>query len=294
MALSGCALGAARYYEVGKFLAIFMLWTSSLLAPNGAFSTFGAVANVACVLFVLLQSCTVLDAACTWHERWYEHARGANKGRHEAAIVASAAAFLAGALLVAALLWLAFPGGPAHYVIVASEVLSLALLVVSITDWCQHGTLLTSSIMALYSTWLVHEALTGVCPTVAWTGHGLVLPLWLGLVLCAATVLMFAQGIGIDTGDRESLQIAPQEPLLPEAGDIAIGTSGMSPNDTRSFTTHCLVHMLVPIYIAFVLAKQRSKECWGALIVHFAAVFASQLLYGWHLVAPKVLRGRSF
>jgi len=302
LALSGCALGAARYHETGKFFALFVVWVAFLLAPNDPFSTFATVATVVSCAFVLVQSCIVLDAACSWHEWWYSHARGADKDMHETAIIGTSAAFFSGAVTLAVLLWCATSPGAAHGVILAAVVLSLGLLAASITDWCEHGALLTSSVMMLYNTWLVHEALANTCPAMAGGLPPSLLPSWFGLILCAATVFMLAQGIGFDVESAE--QPVAQQALLPTtSGDTTIVTvpSGLSDTDKRSFIIHCSVHMVVPLYIASVLPRYHTEsphgtgmESCGTFIAHVVAAFASQLLYGWHLVAPKILMNRTF
>jgi len=297
-ALSGCALGAARYHETGKFLGLLVLWAASLAAPNQLFSSFASVAMVVSCAFVLVQSCIILDSACSWHDWWYEHARGEHKGMHEVAIIATSAAFIVGGMTLAVLLWCATSTGAAHCIVLGAAVLSMALLVVSITDWCEHGTLLTSSVMLLYNMWLVQEAMANMCLATAGGPAPKLLPSWFGLVLCAVTVLLLARGVGFDVESRE--QLAPRQALLPtEPGDVAAVRAAMSDDDVRSFILHCALHAVVPLYVVSALPRQAAasqsgaKDC-GTFAVHIFAAFASQLLYGWHLVAPKVLKNRQF
>jgi len=304
LALSGCAAGAARYHETGKFLALLVLWVVSLLAPNDAFSTFATVATVASGAFVLVQSIVILDMACSWHDWWFSHARGERKSAHEAAILSTAAAFLLGAITLAVLLWNATSPGIAHGVILAAEIVAFALLVLSITDWCEHGTLLTSSVMMLYNTWLAHQAMDNGC-LAAEGGHPpQILPSWFGLALCAATVFFLSRGVSFEA--EPTAPPASQQALLPATtGDVAAfrATSGLSDGDARNFIIQCAVHMVVPLYVASALAKKDAQSLsgsnagqggCGAFGVQVAVLFASQLLYGWHLVAPKVLKNRQF
>ena len=42
--------------------------------------------------------------------------------------------------------------------ITGSQIISFLNLGVSITDWCEHGALLTSAVIMVYATWLTYEA----------------------------------------------------------------------------------------------------------------------------------------
>lgn len=64
---------------------------------------------------------------------------------------------------------------------------SLILLVVSITDWCEHGALLTSAVVMAYTIWLICESLavsrpasihSESCFTVRRPHTTLQLPIW--------------------------------------------------------------------------------------------------------------------
>merc|ERR550525_218304 len=98
--------------------------------------------------------------------------------------------------MLSVLIWLQSPEGTAQFVIIGAFVLALVLLVVSITDWCEHGTLFTGTVMMLYNVLLAHQALVWMCPSVA-QGHTVkVLPWWFDMALCAATVLLMSRGFG--------------------------------------------------------------------------------------------------
>jgi len=284
LALSGCAVGAARYYTAGKFLAVIVLWIASLLAPNGAFNTFGAVASFLSSLFGVVQCVLLLDFACTIHEIWFGAARRSrNRGSHEQSIIAASLALVITAWVSAVVLWWVFP--QARGVIFATQAGSLLLLVVSITDWCEHGTLFTSAVMMLYSTWLLSEALQSQLQ-------------WPRLAMCAATVLLILQSFTSDTqteglsqgflagagaGGDASVDVDASDPAAP-----------MTKQELRSFILQSLMHAVVPLYCCSILAPHAAQTHGLAFTGNILVLFLSLLIYAWHLVAPKILTGRHF
>merc|ERR1712137_1001398 len=59
--------------------------------------------------------------------------------------------------------------------------------------------------------------------------------------------------------------------------------------DTKEFGMQCLVHTAAALYVCSVMAPHPEK--WN-FYIHEVAVVVSLLLYGWSLVAPRVLEGR--
>jgi len=296
LALSGCALGASRYYSVGKFLAVILLWTASLLAPNGVFNAFGAVASLLSSLFGVVQCILVLDVACTIHEAWFDLARRSKRRKnHEQAIVLASLALAITAWASAVVLWQDFPQGWAHGLILATEAGSLVLLVVSITDWCEHGTLLTSAAMMLFSTWLLYGVLVNACVAIA-PGETLQPKLeWPRLAMCAATVLLIARNFGLDTQTQGLSQ-----GLIAGGGDeLDVGVSAdpaapMSEHELRSFIIQSLMHAIVPLYWCSTLTSDVVHTHCLAFIGHTIVLGLSSVIYAWHLVAPKILTRRRF
>lgn len=296
MTFSGCAQGASRSQTVAKFMAVPVLGFALLFAPNGLLDDFGLLATSAAAVFLVVQALLLIDFAYTWNETWHGFAimaqrRELNTKRKKmwlGLIVLSSAALFVTALTVSICLFAAYPGSRA--LIVTAPVIGLILLVVSITDWCEHGALLTSCVMLLYSVWLVYEALA--------SQPGQQRPqLWPGLLLAAFSLGASAYrgmevgtsgstaGAGSAAGSGAAASLAEEGGAEPASGERP------SSADKKDFAIQCAVHAAAALYITSLLAAKAGNVQHA---LHVVAVFAALLLYGWSLVAPKLLTNRDF
>lgn len=302
LCVSGCARHAAKSFPVGKFLVLLLLILVLLFMPNDVLSAFGAAAGVASSVYLVAQTVLLMDFAYSWNETWFTKSqtqqrnldpRGAKMW--QVAILVSAAAFLIASIVGVAVLCTTFYLWSARALVILTFVASLMLLVVSILDWCEHGALLTSAVVMAYLMWLCYEALS-MLPSDNFNGH--LLPRWVGLLICAISLAAFAY----------SASFSGREPALPAPAGLA--EQGQGPGaavvaaqdqeadedvpeglDVSDFTVQCVVHATAAVYITSALAPSRSSVTFGARV---AAVALSVLLYGWTLVAPKVLKNRQF
>merc|ERR1712113_279317 len=67
-----------------------------------------------------------------------------------------------------------------RWLVIVALLLSIALLVLSITDWCEHGNLLTSCCVMAFSMWLCYQAVD--LPELK----------WVGIAICALSLTAFA------------------------------------------------------------------------------------------------------
>lgn len=312
MAISGCAEGAARSYSVAKFMAVVLLNFIAIFLPNSVFSGFGTVATAASALFLVAQAVLLIDFGYTWNEVWYGNALEARrrevgpKGYRMwlAAMLLASAALLLGSIIVSIYLLTKFQDSGERAFNVIAVLMSFVLLVVSITDWCEHGALLTSCVVIAYTVWLLCEAFS-VAPS-----HPLALPSWAGLTLCAASLLSTAAGAGGWGAAEETAPSASQTSAVPapsggaeraetplaaaengEAGREEAESAQMTSSEAWRFAAACGIHASAAIYVASSLAPRSGNATFGLRVT---AVFASLCLYGWSLVAPKVLTGRRF
>merc|ERR1712008_664092 len=104
----------------------------------------------------------LIDFGYTWNTTWFtnvvaaqrENAGGNMQCAWQTGILGSAALLLIAAVVGAFWLWKTWTTGDAESIIIGSMMLSLLNLVLSITDWCVHGALLTSTLIMAYGTWL--------------------------------------------------------------------------------------------------------------------------------------------
>merc|ERR1719245_326732 len=137
-----------------------------------------------------------MDFGYSWNDLWYRNSIAASvrlyyreKTAWEAGIIAASGLFFVGCLVVCVSLCVVFPEGASRAVDITAALLSFLLLLFSITDWCEHGNILTSTIVMAYTMWFVWTALA-LQPNSAGPG----LPAWLGLLICIVSLASFAQG----------------------------------------------------------------------------------------------------
>eukprot|EP00933_Yihiella_yeosuensis_P063026 TRINITY_DN66075_c0_g1_i1.p1 TRINITY_DN66075_c0_g1~~TRINITY_DN66075_c0_g1_i1.p1 ORF type:complete len:193 (+),score=42.54 TRINITY_DN66075_c0_g1_i1:86-580(+) len=161
-----------------------------------------------------------------------------------------------------------------------------------------------------YTVWLVCEALA-----VAPSGSTLDLPSWAGLTLAAFSLLSTAVGAGgfdssgSGSAAASSATSAPSGQAVEARSPLAAAESGeagcrTAPQTSSSeeaaavtgkeaflFALHCALQASASLYVTASLAPKAGSTTYGFRV---AAIFTSLALYGWSLIAPKVLTGRSF
>jgi len=284
--ISGCKDGASRSYSIGKFMAVAVLWLIGLFFPNTMFTTYGEIVTVTAAAFLVLQSVLLIDFAYTWNEVWHTQAEDARRrdifghGYRNwlIAIVASAALLFIAALVIEGMLLKMYVSGRA--MVICAMILTIVCLVVSVTEWCEHGNLLASCVVAIYIAWLLSETFA-VMPSTTLA----LFPSWVGLAICCVSLVVLMKGISLDPSAQAGGAAAPVS--------IESGTSEETgaDSDRWGFALHCCVHVAATMYIAAALAPSRGM---APFISHAIAVFLCLLLYAWSLVAPKVLTNRQF
>jgi len=288
--LSGCGSCAAYSYPVARFAAVPAVAAALLLVPRSAMSIVGALLDVAAGLFLVGQTLLVIDFAYTCNEFLYGKALAARRGEGgvqrfkewQAAIVVLAGVLFAAAVAAAVGLLLTFPGRSACAVVSVMLVLTIAELSVSISAWCEHGALLTSTIFMAYASWLAYEALSAM-PASA---PGSLPRRWLALAVCLASLCLAlrAAGPGAACGAAE------------EDGESTEATSTSEESESRpqasgDFASQCVLHAVAAGFVASTLAPAAG---WFAFGLRAAALGVALIMYGWSLAAPKLLPGRSF
>lgn len=257
-----------------------VLFLVSLFLPNSIFSLFGQFAGFLSALFLVCQGLVIIDAAYTWNDDWFGKA---NEAKIRGDLIAQRR-WIVGNLVAALCLFivavgldvkvfLSYATSVTQPVMITTIVASLLLTFLSITEWCEQGSLLTSCAVCAVLQWLAWEAIAGlidpkVPPMIGVSACCLALTLQ---VCCAQT-----------KQDAEELPIAAGEDASKEAEERF---------DKRGFTQICATNAAACLYLASEIEPAQGFMTFTTRLLTLAAVAA---MYGWTLVAPKVLTNRQF
>lgn len=300
LCISGCARGAAKYLPVLKFMAYFLMVVAFWFVPNSIFSGFGYAATLLAAGFAVAQAILLIDFAMTWNDMWFRMESAWRPGGVSmwkwGLLVLSLVFFIVSIVLFVHLLT-SFPEGQWRAVPITAFVVSVLLLGLSITEWCEVGTLIGSSGITLFCQWLSWQVLAGV------NKQMVDVPVWLNLAIGAFSLFALATFGGGWHKDATPSAVAI-ELAAPgrrsgdsstsrdeESGSGGSGASDGTEVDTWDFSFQCLVHCFAAAFITAVLAPLTGT---GPTIARTVALALSLFVYLWVLVAPKVLTGRSF
>eukprot|EP00927_Polykrikos_kofoidii_P023715 TRINITY_DN21752_c0_g1_i1.p1 TRINITY_DN21752_c0_g1~~TRINITY_DN21752_c0_g1_i1.p1 ORF type:complete len:414 (+),score=37.73 TRINITY_DN21752_c0_g1_i1:79-1320(+) len=299
LVVSGCGEGAAHAYPLMKFFSVLLLILLSFFCPNEIFTGFGILSGVLSAVFLVAQTMVVIDFAYSWNELWVKLARDAQRAHMNskayqmwtAAIIATSMLLLLAGTCGMVHVYLTWPG--LWWLPAVTLVLSLVFLVVSITDWCEHGALLPSCVVTAYAAWLCY-ATACLFPREEQVVEGAfmrTMPQWVGLLVCVCSLVSFASMpstlSGTSSADGPSLLSEVRAPLAAEPPQDGL----VARIDAKEYVVQCGVHAAASLYIASAMEPQLNEVIFS---VHSVAVITSVLLYGWTLIAPKVLTSREF
>jgi len=313
MAVSGCGHGASRSYAVAKFMAVFVIGLIFLFIQNSVFDAFGAFATSASAVFLVMQAVLLIEFAYSWNELWYGNALMARRrevGQRGyrlwlGGVIGASAILFITSISFSVYFFTAFPSTAGRTINIVAMILALSLLLVSITDICEHGALLTSCVVMAYTVWLICETLAAMP-----NDQGPTLPSWLGLSICAVSLAASTHGVGfggspsgtmhqtggareaalVERGDAPSVDLG-QATVAPSTPPEEQQQEGVTRSKIKDFVVHCMVHAAAALYVTSLLAP-RAGEVTFAL--HATSLFVALVLYGWSLIAPKILTGRNF
>ncbi|CAK9010776.1 unnamed protein product [Durusdinium trenchii] len=266
-----------------------------LLLPIVMFQFLDVFSMFAAALYRVMQAVLFMDGAYQLNDRIYASAVQARRrsisseafhGRL-ALMVSVSLALVIGALIAAIYLCMAVP--EVTICVVSAVVGSSLLLLVSITSWCEHGSLMTSSVMFAYNIYLCYQV-ASIRPRAE---EEEIPTTMLGLLVPTLSLAYFA------------ISKSPARHLAGRKQNSSDTTDDFDPND---FLLRCFVHFLADFYVTSVLAPRVS---WLRFNIRAATVFvdarnaclrsprasASEVclaVYAWTLVAPKVLPDRDF
>merc|ERR1712007_84616 len=180
-------------------------------------------------------------------------------------------------------LWVEFPKG--YALLVPTVLVSILLIFVSASGYFKNSGLLPAGLAASYTMWLLYEAMVFMP-----NGNGS-WPIWPGLIIAIGTFVNVIRNSVTAVADEEN----DKEKPLVDAVDTADGkaslthkTHGIKP---KHVVHQCCIHVLGTAYVCAELSSQPSSWAYGG---RSFAVVMSMLLYGWTLMAPRVLMNRDF
>lgn len=153
------------FWFVKAFLLVGLM-ISTLFIDNYAMETYREFARYLSWCFLAMQVVMLLDFGYTWNSTWLGYAEESGEDTFwgwKAAILFSAAALNLSSLGMWIFFYNAFgqDGCPAQQTVISlTIILSLLWTVVSVSKFAPHGTLLTSSVITAYSTFLCYSALS--------------------------------------------------------------------------------------------------------------------------------------
>jgi hypothetical protein len=148
-----------------KFFTLFALLVSTLFIDNDVMEGYRNAARYLSFLFLLMQILLLIEFGYTWNEKWVQYDEASESESccgWKLAIIVSAAVLNIGALVMWILAYLQFghSGCPVQQTMISlTLILTIFLTVISCTKIAPHGTLLTSSVVTAYTTYLCWSAL---------------------------------------------------------------------------------------------------------------------------------------
>lgn len=314
LSVFGCGAAAERSKFVGKFLIIPCLAAALFVVPNPDFEDLSGAVKFLSPIFLIAQATVLIDFAYTWNETWHRNALDPMSRKITAtgkewyvAIVVSALALIVSAVAGAFYSMALYESLLARVLIASAVLCSIALLVLSITEWCEHGTLLTSAVMMAYFVWLATKTAASLSEdrTAIPSTSDVETP-WLGIALGLFVLAVSTSKTHPDTFHMTSSEFAKDtyrrleaDPEVQATGvNVAAAVAaGVTASDAArrqaspGFTGHCVFNMTAASYWVMLLTSPRD---WACFVVWGTALVLSMLLYFWTLIAPKVFPNRTF
>jgi len=300
-----------------KFFAIAAAFVVSLWIPDSNLYRFGKVAAVGAGFFIAAQVLCLLEFAYAWNEDWRSR-DGAGENKWKYAILVIAIVFLLGFLgFVIASYVLFTPSGCGGGVaqVTLTLLTGIFFTVLSMTFWCEHGAILPSSCIALYSGYYCFSALS------SWPSQhcnklyddsgndsgSSIISVIIGLILTVLGVAYSAMTTANQIRDEEVVQVKTQ---TVRSGDIEQPLTSSDENSADgasiwSLMRYHIVMMLASMYMTMVLCSWEidspdtsTLQNFGinnwSMIVKLVSQWVAVVLYIWTLIAPKAFPNRKF
>jgi len=305
-----------------KFFAIGAGFVVSLWIPDDNLVRFGKAAAVGAGFFIAAQVLCLLEFAYAWNEDWRVRDKKGENGWKIGLLVISIS-FLLGFLGFIIASYILFGGNDASNCGggVAQTTLTLFTGILftglSMTYWCEHGAILPSSVIALYSGYYCFSALA------SWPNEECnkmynssgndsgtsVAGVIVGLCFTTIGIVYSAMSTAEQVRDDQVVQVKTQvvdaeqplnedQPQYKDDGDTI-----------WALIRYHLVMMLASMYMTMTLCswdvvlvgnadRSTSLKNFGvnkwSMVVKLVSQWVAVVLYIWSLVAPKIFSDRNF
>lgn len=270
-----------------KFIAVPTVTTMLLFVANSWISVFIDVASILTGMFLSVQALLLINFGYCWAESWHGNLIAAQDNDESSpsiycwlisivffSIVLSISSITAGVSL-----WVEFPEG--YALIVPTVLVSIFLIFASGSGYFKNSGLLPAGVATSYTMWLTYEAMAFMPNEGSW-------PIWPGLIIALGTLVNVIRNSVTAAAHEENDK---EKPLVDSADGEATSTRKTDGVKAQHIVLQCGIHILGTAYVCAELGSQPSSLAYGA---RSFAVVMSMLLYGWTLMAPKVLVNRDF
>lgn len=321
--------GVDTGYWLFKILALLGLLVIAFLLPNQVFDGFRYFSQTVAGIFLVLQIILLIDFAYSWNDSWTREDKDWKIG-----IIAVSVTGYLSCLVAAIVLFVHFttePGADCSMergFIVTTIVLTLIFTLISVSETCEHGALLPSTVCTSYCYWLLYSALADD-PSTCNPLRGDDSPARVigGFVLAAFSVAYAGFSVSNNT-EALSLQSVNQSAFLEDQapGDGSFDqyrrnsdSDKANDSDETTFEEVCAADAEARVTARgnqaskfhLVMAASACYACmlltdWGGSLdgqsgpglhtvwIKIASQWLTILLYTWSLVAPLLLPDRVF
>lgn len=285
--VAGCFISTGCYYACWPLKLVAYaggLVGAFFIENNEIFEGYAQVARIVSILYLLLQVILLIDFSYLWNETWIE----SENPNMLKAIVAISLSLFALCIVAWALMLVYFTdsaGGNCSQnkaLVSVTVILVVAFTAISISQWCEHGALLTSSVVAIYVTFVLYSALSSdpsACNSVK-PARGSAQQ-WIGLAFAAISISYAGYNLskrngrlfggGDDGDDGEGVRREPgavdleggaasdtEEQKTQKEKDVEEEDDGQNDKEKRrSNTLFQICLLLASMYMAMVLSN------WG-------------------------------
>jgi len=299
-----------------KFLALAAMFVATLWVPDDNIYRFAKAAIVGAGFFIAAQVLCLLEFAYAWNEEWRSWDKP-NENRWKYLILAISIAFLLGSIGFIIASYILFTEGDGCGAGIAQITITLLTTIIftllSTTTWCEHGALLPSAVVALYSGYYCFSSLASWADSCNHfyndntdTGGGSITNVIVGLVFTVLGVAYSAMSTANQISDDSIVQIKTvdaEQPLNRE--DRYASDEHMDSASIWALVRYHIVMMLASMYMTMVLCswevdspESNTLQNFGinkwSMVVKLVSQWVAVALYFWTLFAPMLLTGRKF
>lgn len=267
----GCGRGVSFGCCMPKFTTVIFVTILLLIAPNSIMQCFVGLSEIVSILFLVYQCVMLVDVGFQLNDLLV---------RQEQFVWVIVISVVLVFVNIASAAYLYISDEQSCWLILGTSIGAVVLLFVSILDAVEHGNLLTSCVFAAYMVWLCWEVID-VQPGAPQNPTLKVMSIVLAIISISTYIVA-----NDDAGSEGSA-------MLLEV-DVEDGVKDVAQNDdagSSDFLQQTAVHASLSLYMLSQLCPSQS---WVLYHARESCIVMSLLVYGWMLVAPYVLSGRSF